>query len=440
MSTVVNKKVDEYKERFVQLFEQYEMRLNGQSDHPYHKLKRKGIDSMNELSFPGRRDEDWKYTSINPILKNEFQLQADFEGDYELPKDLAEMDAVKLVFLNGVFQEKLSTTDALPDGLHIHKAVEAFEKEETVIRELTEGAIEDAPQSLVGLNIAMSQCPFFIRVQKNTKIEKPVHLIYLSDATSNLLVNPQLMVVVEQGAEFTLAESFEGGHSGGTVFINLLNRFKVGANAKFNYYRVQNEGTDNHLISNVRCYQGADSTFNSYLADIGGKIVRNNLDTVLEGSNTTTQYFGVYAPTNGQHIDNQTFIDHALPHCYSNEQYKGVVGENARGVFNGKVMVRQDAQKTNAFQQNSNLLLTDTSIMDSKPQLEIFADDVKCSHGATIGQLDQSSIFYLRTRGLSEEQARSLLQYAFLGEVVDKFELEPVKTYTGRLLQNKIQG
>ncbi|MEZ4949971.1 MAG: SufD family Fe-S cluster assembly protein [Saprospiraceae bacterium] len=153
---------------------------------------------------------------------------------------------------------------------------------------------------------------------------------------------------------------------------------------------------------------------------------------------TTTQYFGVYCPADGQHVDNQTFIDHALPHCFSNEQYKGVVGKEGRGVFNGKVMVRQDAQKTNAFQQNSNLLLDETSVMDSKPQLEIFADDVKCSHGATIGQLDEASVFYLRSRGLSEAMAKSLLQYAFLGEVVDNFELEPVKEYAEKLLQNKL--
>ncbi|MCB0663066.1 MAG: Fe-S cluster assembly protein SufD [Saprospiraceae bacterium] len=438
MSTVVNNKTDQYKEKFVRLFEQYELRLNGQSNHPYHQLKKKGMDVMNQLTFPSRRDEDWKYTSINPILKGDFNLNAEFEGNFNIPGELAKMDAINLVFLNGVFQKSLSNISNLPEGLTIQKAVEAFETEESVIRELTEHALENATQSLVGLNIAMSQNPFFIRVNKNTKIDQPVHLIYANDASADLLVNSQVMVVVEQGAEFSLVETFEGAPADNSVFVNLLNRFKVGANAKFSYYRVQNESLQNSLVSNVLCFQGADSTFNSYLADVGGNIVRNNLDTILQGSNTTTQYFGVYAPADGQHVDNQTFIDHALPHCFSNEQYKGVVGDNGRGVFNGKVMVRQDAQKTNAFQQNSNLLLSDTSVMDSKPQLEIFADDVKCSHGATIGQLDEDSVFYLRSRGLNNEQARSLLQYGFLGEVVDQFEEEQVRVFAKRLLQEKI--
>ncbi|MEZ5056192.1 MAG: Fe-S cluster assembly protein SufD [Saprospiraceae bacterium] len=438
MSTVVDKKVDEYKGKFVSLFNEYESRLNGQSNHPFHQLKREGLASMEALSFPGRRDEDWKYTSLNKVLKEQYALNAEYESDFELPETLSKMDAIKVVFLNGILNEELSDLESLPNGFTLGKSLELFEKEGEQITKMTKNSLDNAPQSLVGLNVALTQSPVFFRIAKNVKLDKPVHFIYLTDANHSLMMNPQVFGVVEQGAEMSIVESFEGSENETPLFINVLNRFEVGANAKFSYYRVQNESLEGNLVSNVVCHQGADSTFNCYLADIGGNLVRNNLDTVLTGSNTTTQYFGVYCPADGQHVDNQTFIDHALPHCFSNEQYKGVVGKEGRGVFNGKVMVRQDAQKTNAFQQNSNLLLDETSVMDSKPQLEIFADDVKCSHGATIGQLDEASIFYLRSRGLSEAMAKSLLQYAFLGEVVDNFELEPVKEYAEKLLQNKL--
>ncbi|MEZ4949972.1 MAG: SufD family Fe-S cluster assembly protein [Saprospiraceae bacterium] len=285
MSTVVDKKVDEYKGKFVSLFNEYESRLNGQSNHPFHQLKREGLASMEALSFPGRRDEDWKYTSLNKVLKEQYALNAEYESDFELPETLSKMDAIKVVFLNGILNEELSDLESLPNGFTLGKSLELFEKEGEQITKMTKNSLDNAPQSLVGLNVALTQSPVFFRIAKNVKLDKPVHFIYLTDANHSLMMNPQVFGVVEQGAEMSIVESFEGSENETPLFINVLNRFEVGANAKFSYYRVQNESLEGNLVSNVVCHQGADSTFNCYLADIGGNLVRNNLDTVLTGSN-----------------------------------------------------------------------------------------------------------------------------------------------------------
>jgi Fe-S cluster assembly protein SufD len=221
-------------------------------------------------------------------------------------------------------------------------------------------------------------------------------------------------------------------------FINSGVAIYLGENAQLSHYRYQYDTASNYYVNNTRIFQDANSTYSSYVLDTGGKSVRNNLYTYLKGSNTNTNYYGGYLVSGKQHIDNQTFIDHAMPHCESNELYKGILDDRSSGVFNGKVMVRPDAQKTNAFQQNSNLVLSPDAKMNTKPQLEIYADDVKCSHGATVGQLDEQSMYYLRSRGLNKGEAKRLLQFAFIAEVVESFENDQMRDFAEQIVREKM--
>ncbi|MEZ4986446.1 MAG: Fe-S cluster assembly protein SufD [Saprospiraceae bacterium] len=266
----------------------------------------------------------------------------------------------------------------------------------------------------------------------------PIHCLYITTSTGQAHhCHPQHFVKAAAGSQLTILESFHDLEEATPSFINAATHIEVAANAHLHYYRLQGAGRESLVVNNTIVRQHRDSVFSHYALDLGGKVVRNNLAATHLDSNLETHYYGVYFGNGNQHIDNQTFIDHAMPHCQSNELYKGIMTDYARGVFNGKVTVRQDAQKTNAFQQNSSLVLSANAIMDTKPQLEIFADDVRCSHGATVGQLDESSVFYLRSRGLSPANARRLLQEAFLGEVVDNMPHEAIRTYAHQLITDK---
>jgi len=233
-------------------------------------------------------------------------------------------------------------------------------------------------------------------------------------------------MIGKTSSEFSVIESYHSTSNKSKYFTNSANYIQVEDNAHVHHYRLQFESRSAYQVSNAIAIQARNSIYSNYSVDFGSRIVRNNISTEHMGPGVNTFYYGAYLGLDNQHIDSQTFIDHAVPHCESNEMYKGILSDKARGVFNGKVLVRQDAQKTNAYQQSSSLVLSDTAIMDAKPQLEIYADDVKCSHGATIGQLDQESVFYLKSRGLSDEGAKNLLQKAFLGDVILNFRFRPI--------------
>ena len=287
------------------------------------------------------------------------------------------------------------------------------------------------------MNVAFSPGGLFIAVDKGVQIDTMIHIHYtVSNEDQPQVLNPQRLIMVADNASLRFVETFEGPQN--AYWSNDLMHAEVGANALLKHYKLQTLPEQSYQINQMDVVQQRDSLYCNLAVDLGGKTVRNNLRAHQEGSNITSNFFGVYIARNRQHIDHQTFIDHAHPHCQSNELYKGIIMDRANGVFNGKVMVRQDAQKINAFQQNSTLVLSDKASMESKPQLEIFADDVRCSHGATIGQLDESAIFYLKTRGLSEQLARKLLQQAFVAELMDEIDDDAIKAYTLELLENKL--
>ena len=429
--------------RFLTLFGEFERSLNGQKENPAHQIRQKAIDRLKDLVFPTRRDEEYKYTSVTRIVTQDYDLNPSADID---PKTVdhfrvPNLEATTLVFVNGQYRDDLSDSDAMPKGLRMQTIDEAMQDEalKPYVDDLLTSAAGEGQDPFVVMNAAFAKSGYFLHVPKNTVVEKPLHFLYINtEQEQPFLYSPQNMVVVESNAQATLIETFNSTAPGKAVYFgNLFNRMIVRENAHVHHYKIQRESLEAFQMNNTEVYQYQDSTYSNYTIDLGGRIVRNNLHTIHRGQNVTSNMYGSFYGRRDQHIDNHTFIDHAIPHCQSNELYKGILTDKARGVFNGKVMVRKDAQKTNAFQQNSSLVLSDKAVMDSKPQLEIFADDVKCSHGATIGQLDEDSVFYLRSRGLTDAKAREALQNAFLLEVLEFMPHEAMRNYAAAQINSK---
>lgn len=432
MSAETQDRYIETKAQLSRLFQSVEASLNGESSHPFHAFRRQAMDKLQGLSFPTRRDEDWKYTSLNRLLVNEYGQQAapKLEEGQLAPFVIGGEEVIQLVFVNGTWNKELSRLSAKPDFLVVMELKHALadpQYKALIEAEWTQWALA-SDSALVAMNMAFAQSGLFVHIPANKVLENPVHCIHIHTKTDKpQLTSPQMFVVAEKNSQLTVVDSFVSLDADAVYFSNIVNRFVLEPNAVVYHYKLQNEALEAFQINHTEAWVKRDGNFSSFVLDLGGRIVRNNISAFLADSGTHTNLFGVYLGKSEQHIDSQTFIDHAFPHCTSNELYKGILTDRANGVFNGKVMVHKDAQKTNAYQQNSSLVLSERAQMDTKPQLEIFADDVRCSHGATIGQLDESSVFYLKSRGFNDEQARSMLQHAFLIEVLEHIHLDEVR-------------
>jgi len=444
MAIVAEDKFADIKDWFTTQFEVQESSLNGQKGRPLYAFRRSAIERLPELDFPTRRDEDWKYTSVTRLLKPKYVAPKPVQlNAAQLQPYLYEgLDVNLLVFVNGVYDESLSQVQELAGEAILTTVEEAMDKDvyKAEVEKYYSQWVEHSNDPFLNLNAAFAHKGIFIHVPKNTALERPIHLLHLSVPQEEpQLISPQSLIIAEQGSEATVLESFHtlGAEAGEPCLTNAVNRIIVEPNARVRHFRIQWKDEESFLINNTVVDQQRDSTYTSFSADLGGRLVRNNLSALLKDEHTMTNMHAVFLGKGDQHIDTQTFIDHAFPHAESNELVKGILTEKARGVFNGKILVRQDAQKINAFQQNSTLVLSDKAQMDTKPQLEIFADDVRCSHGATIGQLDEDAVFYLRSRGLTDQQARSLLQHAFIREVIDFIPIEQVRQKVDVMVEEK---
>ena len=427
---------------FHKLFTLWEQGLNGHKDHPLVQFRKQGYLELQNSSFPTRRDEDWKYTSLNRLLNVPYQQYNNYEAIPDQLDDpgIPNVDGYKIVLYNGLLVSKLSDVD-LPKGVALLPVAEALQNEswKNWIEGITNEQGGTGKNTFIPLNRAFADHGIVIGIDKNVALEEPIQIIHMADEVDQpFFTNPQLFIRAERGSQITIIDHYITRKSEATYFNNAGVWIDLEENARVSHYKINQESKSAFQIHNSFVRQQRDSHFYSMVVDLGGRIVRNNLSTSLKDSNTTTDLFGCYLGTQDQHIDNQTFIDHAVPYCESNELYKGILKDRARGVFNGKVMVRQDAQKTNAFQQNNSLVLSPNAVMDAKPQLEIFADDVRCSHGATIGQLDESAIFYLRSRGLSDLEARKILQVGFLGEVINSVRIEGIREAVMNWIDEKL--
>ncbi len=433
------------REKFIELFQQYENGLNGQKNYTGHTIQKKAIQRLsNDINFPTRRNEDWKYTSVAGLLQPPYQQPKSVEiAAADIKPFLFEgLDVYLLVFVNGKYNKALSSNDALLKNITVQEIAAGLQEDgltkATASVYLNKWASE-TNNSFMVLNTAFAQNGIFINVPDGLVIDRPIHILNIAFTKDEpAVISPQKIIVAGANSKVTVIETYQQlTDSQQTYFTNTVTQLLLKQNAIVDHYKIQDEGSHAFFINNTEVEQMRDSTYNSYVVDLGGKLVRNNLSSILKDSGTNTNLYGIYVGTNKQHIDNQTFIDHAYPNCNSNELYKGIITDNAKGVFNGKIIVRKDAQKTNAFQKNHSLVLSKNASMNSKPQLEIFADDVKCSHGATIGQLNEDALYYMRSRGLSKKEAVSVLKQAFLTEITDLLTIDIVSKKVEQMLIDK---
>jgi Fe-S cluster assembly protein SufD len=432
----------ERKEKFVTDFETFsDLYLKNDS---MNVLRKNSIQHFAEIGFPTLKNEEWKYTNISPIAKTNFRFTSPSDKlrlTKEEIKDflLCGNAAIVLVFENGRFNESLSDLTNLPENIIVASLAFSFESE-TVKQHLGKYA-SIKTESFIALNTAFVYDGGFIHIAANTIVEQPIHLLYVSDArTEATVAYPRNLIVVENNSRVKIAESFHCIQSANHNFTNSVTEIVVNENALVEFDKIQNETSEAFHINHTEVYQEKNSTFNIATITLGGNIVRNNLHMVLDGVNCTAHLYGLYLLSGNQLVDNHTLVDHAKPNCYSNELYKGIIDGKAQGVFNGKIFVRKDAQKTNAYQNNKNILLSNDATMNAKPQLEIFADDVKCSHGATTGQLDDDALFYLRSRGIGEQNAKALLNFAFASGVVEKINIADLKQNLLKVLATKLNS
>lgn len=382
--------------------------------------------------FPTKKDEDWKYTNISPILKNEYipspLLETSSEEVTQSDIDkikIPNLDANILVFVNGIFNQKLSDPVISENGIIVDSLKNITDSKSSVLENINVN-IGSPEHSFSLLNNSFIYDGFVIYIPQNKIIEKPVHIINVSTGNNYPLNQLKNYIIAEENSQAKIINEYVSLNSS-NYFTNISTNIFIGRSANVTFYKLQDEDNNAFHIDKTDIQQEESSTFNHFSLSFGAKIARGDINTKLNGENIELHLYGLYLGNEDQLIDHHTFIDHAYPNCESNELYKGILDDRAKGVFSGKIYVNKIAQKTNAFQSNKSVLLSDDASVDSKPQLEIYADDVKCSHGATVGKLDEEAFFYIRSRGVPEEAARSMLIRAFVDDIVNNILIDDLK-------------
>ncbi len=405
---------------------------NGGSEGPawLPELRRQAFDRFHTLGFPTTRDEDWHFTSVTPIAERTFRsvrIAPTTLTTADLAPHLVDAEWHRLVFVNGRFEPALSQFSGLPAEVHVSTLSEALKAEPDWVRKHLGSLASFDRAAFTALNTAFVQDGVVVRVPKGVEVEVPLHILHLTDAhATGAAMHPRLLVVAEPLARLTLVESFVG-IGAGSYLVNAVAEVTVGNGAQVDHYKVQRESLEAYHVGTVQVTQGRDANYHSFSFAAGGALSRTNIYTKLSGAGGEARLNGLYVLDGTQHADHQTFVEHLAEGCASRELYKGILDGQAHGVFNGKVYVDPVAQKTDGKQTNKALLLSEQARVDTKPQLEIFADDVKCTHGATIGRLEELPLFYLKSRGIGAENARTLLTYAFAAEVLETIEIDALR-------------
>ena len=420
-------------------FENFEKNLNGEAGLEFHALRKKALARFKELGFPTTRHEEWKFTNVAPIARAPFQPVPPgrsaniLETDLRLP-DLAEN---RLVFVDGHFNASLSRVRRIPDKVVIGSLADALKRHPALVQKHLGKHAPFDENPFVALNTAFSRDGAFAWIPDGKGNDEPVHVHFIATGDEYDLISPRNLFIVGEGGRLSVIESYYALRDG-AYFTNAVTELVVGAGAVVEHDKLQDESVDSYHVSWTHSGQASRSTVTSNLIALGGSIARSNIHASFDGEGGECTLNGLSIGTRAQLIDNHTAIDHATPRCSSHELYKAVLAGKSRGVFNGKIFVRQDAQKTDAKQTNKTLLLSDDAVVDTKPQLEIFADDVKCTHGATIGQLDAEQIFYLRSRGLDLLSAQDMLTFAFAADVANRIHAKGLAERLETIVHEKL--
>ncbi len=402
--------------------------------------KVEAIQHFRNLGFPTKKTEDWKYSDVKNLIKNDYNFHPSSSiTTKELDSfDLPDLEGIKLYFINGIFHPELSDFRDSNGKIQVKTLREAFESEPELIKQYYAKHLKSDKDGFTAMNTAMANDGVFIHVAANSTFEVPVILRMISDVRhENVGSVVRNLIVVGDNAEVKFAEAYRtiGAKS---AFVNAVSEVFVGNDARVDYYKVQNDNDASFHIGTTQVYQENKSYFYAATFTINGGFVRNNLNLILDGEHIESNMYGLYVPNGQQHVDNHTEVDHRKPNSVSNELYKGILGDESTGVFNGKIFVQQIAQKTNAYQNCRNVITSDKASMNTKPQLEIWADDVKCSHGTTTGQLNDEAIFYMRSRGIPKIEAIKLQLLAFAEDVVSQIKIESLRNYLAGMVEEKL--
>ena len=433
-------------ERYLSDFRAFEQILPADGPAWIHDLRRKGLARFSELGLPTARrgNEKWKYTNVAPIAKNTFQYPFEIKSDRAIAsatRRLAPWDEswTNMVFIDGHYSEALSTSPAGANGARVANLADAIVLDRDMVEaHLAQHASVD-DDGFTALNTAFLRDGAFIHVPENDELQAPVHLIYVtSDRTQPIVSYPRSLVVAAQNSKATIIESYVN-LSRACNFTNAVTEIVVNDGANIEHYRLLSESPDAFHVGATRVYQGRDSTFSSFSFASGGALARNDFHGLLDAPGSSCSLKGLYTTSGTEHIDNYINIDHAKRETTSRLYYKGILDGKSRAVFGGTVLVRRDAQKADAQQSDKNLILSEDAEVDSKPSLLIYADDVKCSHGATAGHLAEDAIFYMRSRGLDKETANTLLIRAFASEIIDAVRVDALRAYLDGVFASRYQ-
>jgi len=426
------------KEKLVSSFLAFENQVDVEA--PVHDIRTEAMKVFEDNGFPSKKDEAWKYTSLNKVLKQDYSVFPKQENALEY-RDVKkyfihDIDTYKIVFIDGKYSSHLSQTTH--DGMDVCLMSAALSKPKyrlVIENYFNKAATKD---SLASLNTAFSSEGAFIHIPKNKLVEKPIQIVHFSTGNeSALMLQPRNLIVVDENSHVQIIERHQS-LTENPVLTNSVTEIFGNKRAIVDYYKVQNDQQNASLIDNTFIKQKQESHVSVHTFTFGGNLTRNNLNFYQHGERIDSTLKGITIIGDKQHADHNTLVHHIEPNCESHQDYKGIFGDNSTGVFNGKVVVEKEAQKTNAFQANNNILVHDKATINTKPQLEIFADDVKCSHGCTIGQLDDNALFYMKTRGIPEKEAKALLMYAFANNVLESVKIPELKARINKLIATKL--
>ena len=432
------------KDRLVELFNREKQAITSLATPMVNRIRQHALSRFEKNGFPSKQLENWRFTDLTPLLNTEFLL--DFSNksrSMDVEKiftcDVYDLDTFSITLLNGWFVYKSAPLTKLDNGTVIGSLAKAMEVYPELIDQYFGQAAKTDQYELAALNTAFVQDGLFIYVPDGVVLEKPVQLINIVNADHPVFLQPRHLVIAGKGSKVTLVHC-DHSLTHNVSFTNTLTEIFAEENAVVDHYKIQNKGRNSALITNTFIRQKKESTVYSNMITLNGGFTKNILDVSLPESDCRSEHFGLYLVDSNQHVDNQVYIDHIAPDNYSNQLFKGILDDEAKAVFSGKVMVRRHAQHTVAHQNNKNILLTDEAKANTQPHLEIYADDVKCSHGATVGQLDPEAMFYLRSRGLCERTARQMMMIAFAGEVVQKISIEALQERIQHLVEKRLRG
>lgn len=417
----------------------FEERIDVHSE--LHDVRTAALKNFENKGFPTKKEEAWKYTSLNAILKNDFTVFPKTESNIQYSDVkkyfLHEVDTYKVVFIDGVFSSHLSETTHEAIDVCLMASALTKPKYKSVI-DTYFNKIANKDESLTSLNTAFANEGAYINIPKSKVADKPIEIMYFSTGNeAALMVQPRNLIIVHENAQVQIIERHQS-LSENPVLTNSVTEIFAEKNAIVDLYKIQNDNDTANLVDNTYVSQQQDSSVAVNTFSFGGNLTRNNLNFYHFGEHIVSYLNGITIIGEKQHVDHYTLVQHATPNCESHQDYKGIFSDKSTGVFNGKIYVEREAQKTNAFQKSNNILLSDKATINAKPQLEIFADDVKCSHGCTIGQLDETAMFYMQQRGIPQKEAKALLMYAFTNKVIESIKIPELKQRITKLIASKL--